>query len=65
MSDIKRALKLLEDYIGKDYDKALDEGDRTRMHECRNYYSLLAQACDELASLKESDSEYWNIDDED
>lgn len=56
MSNIKRALSILEDYIKRE--AAENENDRDVLHRCRDEQYIVDVAYDELASLQESDKEY-------
>lgn len=59
MSNIKRALSILEDYIKRE--AAENESDKDVLHRCRDEQYIVDAAYDELASLQESDKEYWNV----
>lgn len=53
MSNIKRALSILEDYIKRE--AAENENDRYVLHRCRNEQYIVDVAYDELAYLEEVD----------
>lgn len=55
MSNIKRALSILEDYIKRE--AAENENDRDVLHRCRDEQYIVDVAYDELARLEKSSSE--------
>ena len=59
MSNIKRALSILEDYIKRE--AAENESDKDVLHRCRDEQYIVDVAYDELASLQEQDKEHWNV----